>query len=303
MPWPHTRRPGLPWRKCCGRQPLLDRGRADGYLQPVLQSTAGPPSTLHEQASPSRNGNPAHAGPLRRARLVLQPVDDHLHRPRLHQAGPGTTCRRDLGLTRRAVRLGLLGLRLAYALFEVPSGWLGDRLGPRKVLTRIVLCWSLFTALTGLRLAFACDSGYAAAAVLGAGVPLLFDSFVLLVLVRFLFGAGEAGAYPNIARAPRNWFPFAQRGLAQGLVWTFGRWGGAVAPLLIGAARLAGLRLARRVRRASALLGVVWVVGFCVWFRDTPREHPGVNEAELALIEQGGGEAAKPAAAVVAGRC
>src|SRR5262249_20157719 len=99
---------------------------------------------------------------------------------------------------------------LAYSLFEVPSGWLGDRFGPRRVLVRIVLCWLLFTALTGL--------------VWG---------LVRLVVVRFLFGAGGAGACPNIAGGARNWFPFSERGRAQGLVWTFGRWGGAVAPPLI----------------------------------------------------------------------
>src|SRR5438128_7615870 len=75
---------------------------------------------------------------------------------------------------------------LAYAAFEVPSGWLGDVFGPRKTLIRIVLWWSFFTALTGLIWP---TPGW---------VPVMF---VVLVAVRFLFGMGEAGAYPNIARA------------------------------------------------------------------------------------------------------
>src|SRR5206468_4565719 len=81
---------------------------------------------------------------------------------------------------------------LAYASFEVPSGWLGDVFGPRRTLIRIVLWWSLFTALTGLIFPSAEWPWFAFAAMLS---------------VRFLFGMGEAGAYPNIARAFHNWFP------------------------------------------------------------------------------------------------
>src|SRR5437763_1633676 len=85
----------------------------------------------------------------------------------------------------------------AYAIFEVPSGWLGDRYGARKTLIRIVLWWSVFTALTG--------SIYP---TYGLGV-----AFAMMLVVRFLFGVGEAGAYPNIARAFHSWFPFEERGL------------------------------------------------------------------------------------------
>jgi MFS family permease len=152
----------------------------------------------------------------------------------------------------------------------VPSGWLGDLLGPRKVLTRIVLCWLAFTALTGAAW-----------------------NWVSMLVVRFLFGAGEAGAYPNMARGARNWFPFRQRGMAQGLIWTFGRWGGAVAPVLIVAlAQPWGWRGAFVL---LGVLGVFWVAGFNYWFRDTPRQHPHVNEAERDLIESQAAAAAKPA--------
>ncbi len=158
----------------------------------------------------------------------------------------------------------------AYAIFEVPSGWLGDRFGARKMLARIVLGWSLFTALTGAAW-----------------------NLASLVTFRFLFGLGEAGAYPNIARALRSWFPIRQRGLAQGSPWVFGRWGGAVAPFLIYyCAAWFGWRGAFLV---FGLVGAAWVVGFYVWFRDLPREHPHVNEAELALIEEGIHTTARPA--------
>jgi MFS family permease len=87
---------------------------------------------------------------------------------------------------------------LAYSLFEIPSGWLGDVFGPRKTLVRIVLWWSLFTALTGL--------------IWPAEGWLVFG-FWALVMIRFCFGIGEAGAYPNIARAFHNWFPLSNVGL------------------------------------------------------------------------------------------
>ena len=174
--------------------------------------------------------------------------------------------KRDLGISEELFSWVFSAFALAYALFEVPTGWLGDKIGPRKVLIRIVLCWLAFTALTGF--------------VWG---------FVSLLVVRFLFGMGEAGAYPNMARAARNWFPFSERGRAQGMIWTFGRWGGAIAPLLIVALTQPFLWLELPGWRGAfvllGILGLLWVWGFSVWYRDTPRQHPGVNEAELAWIE------------------
>ncbi|MFO0967569.1 MAG: MFS transporter [Gemmataceae bacterium] len=187
----------------------------------------------------------------------------------------------DLGLSSGQFSWAFAAFSLSYALFEMPTGWLGDRFGPKRVLLRIVLCWLLFTCLTGL--------------VVGTG---LF-AFLMLLSVRFLFGAGEAGAYPNIARGTRNWFPFAERGRAQGLVWTFGRWGGAIAPLLIIALTAPFNELGLQGWRFGfvllGVLGLVWVWGFAVYFRDQPRQHPDVNEPELAWIEKDGNAALKPA--------
>ncbi len=165
---------------------------------------------------------------------------------------------------------------LAYAIFEIPSGRLGDKLGPRKVLTRIVLCWMAFTALTGA----AWNRGS-------------------LAFFRFLFGAGEAGAFPNIARASREWFPFRERGLAQGLIWMSARWGGAIAPLLMMTLALpfgkpGGWRGAFVL---MGMLGVIWVWAFYKNFRDTPHDDADAktNEAERALIAGGTRDTSKPA--------
>jgi MFS family permease len=165
---------------------------------------------------------------------------------------------------------------LAYALFEVPSGWMGDVFGPRRTLIRIVLWWSLFTALTGAIFPY-------------PGWP--WFAFAAMFLVRFLFGLGEAGAYPNIARSFHSWFPFEERGFAQGTVWMAGRFAGgmasfAVLALMIHTVTPQGkpIVLWRHSFWIFGGLGVIWCVVFWWWFRDRPEQHPGVNAEELALI-------------------
>ena len=166
-------------------------------------------------------------------------------------------------------QLGVLftAFALAYSLFEVPSGWLGDIFGPRRTLIRIVLWWSLFTALTG-------------AIYPNPASPWL--AFLSLVCVRFLFGMGEAGAFPNIARALHNWFPFVERGSAQGAVWMAGRFMGGVTPFIV----LALLQYVewRKTFWFFGGLGLIWCAAFAWWFRDRPEQHPAVNEAELDYI-------------------
>jgi MFS family permease len=165
---------------------------------------------------------------------------------------------------------------LAYALFEVPTGWMGDVFGPRRALLRIVVWWSAFTVLSaavGLRIG---------SVVLGLG---------FLVGVRLLFGLGEAGAFPNITRALHNWLPLEERGRGQGLVWFCGKLMGGLTPflwtvLVVGTGitpALFGWRVAFCV---FGIIGVIWCVLFARWFRDHPDEKPEVNSAERALIER-----------------
>ena len=176
----------------------------------------------------------------------------------------------DLHLVPRLTAYAISAFTLSYALFEVPSGWLGDRFGPRKVLTRVVLCWMFFTALTGASW-----------------------SLASLVFFRFMIGAGEAGAFPNVARATREWFPYRERGLAQGYVWMLARFGGAIAfPFLLVLTDLFGWRWTFVVIGA---IGVVWVGFFWARFRDTPQQDPKVNGAERALIAEGKRDTSKPA--------
>jgi MFS transporter, ACS family, glucarate transporter len=208
----------------------------------------------------------------------------------------GGDMRTELGIDTNAFGWVFSAFGLAYALFEVPSGWLGDRYGPRRVLCRIVLWWSFFTALTGCIWKFSYDLGYVIPMPYPLSewfesIPLVFSSLTLLIIVRFLFGMGEAGAYPVTARALRNWFPYSRRGLTQGLVWTFGRWGGAVAPSLIVVFMLPyGWRGAFVI---FGVLGANWVIFFTYFFRNSPSEHPGVNTAERAFILEKGDEHVK----------
>jgi sugar phosphate permease len=148
---------------------------------------------------------------------------------------------------------------VSYGLFELPTGHWGDRYGSRGVLTRIVVWWSAFTAMTG--------------AALGLWT---------LMGVRFLFGAGEAGALPNIARVLARWFPAAQRGRVQAIVITSAMAGGALAPE--AAAHLIQWIGWRWTFALFGSLGLVWAAAFYAWFRDDPRAHTSVNDAERDLI-------------------
>ncbi len=148
---------------------------------------------------------------------------------------------------------------LAYALFEIPTGYLGDQIGARKVLLRVVLWWSFFTAATGM-----------------------VRNWISLVVVRFLFGAGEAGCFPNITKAFNRWLPASDRTRAQGIIWMSARWGGAFTPLLVyQCVQVMHWRMSFVV---FGCLGLIWAFLFYLWYRDNPREHPNVNAAEAALL-------------------
>jgi len=165
----------------------------------------------------------------------------------------------DLHLTILQMSAVFSAFTLAYSLFEIPSGWLGDVRGPRSVLTRIVLWWSAFTMLTGAA------RGYQS-----------------LLAIRFLFGAGEAGAFPNIARSFSQWFPIRERGRANGVMFLGSRMGGMLsAPIALQLVAGWGWRASFV---AFGVLGLVWAAAWHAWYRDRPEDHPGVGAEELAWI-------------------
>jgi ACS family glucarate transporter-like MFS transporter len=185
-----------------------------------------------------------------------------LDRAAIGQAAP--LIRRDLGLS--AVEMGYVfsAFGLAYALLEIPGGMYCDRNGPRSVLTRIVVWWSLFTIATGWAW-----------------------NFASLWAARFLFGAGQAGCYPGLARLFQTWLPPRERPVAEGLKAASARFGAALAPSLVVA--LYGALSWKSVFLVLGLVGFVWAAAFHWWFRDSPSQHKSVNAAELAIIPTGSG--------------
>ncbi len=208
--------------------------------------------------SPTLAAKPTHARYWVVVFAVSLAILSYIDRVCISQAAPVIS--RDLGFSKSEMGRVFGAFALAYALFEVPGGWLGDSIGPRKVVMRIVLWWSTFTALTGWMF-----------------------RFWPLVIVRFLFGAGEAGCFPNLTKAFSTWLPHAERVGAQGIMWTFARWGGAFTPPLV--LLVFHFMSWRWAFVLFGSLGVVWAVFFYHWYRDNPADHPSVNAAELALLE------------------
>ncbi len=189
---------------------------------------------------------------------------------------------KEFGWSNTQSGLVLMAFTLAYGLFEIPTGRLGDLYGSRGVLTRIVLWWSAFTALTGAVQDFSYEWA------LGS-IPIVCNTLVLMVLIRFWFGAGEAGAIPNSARILMHWFPDGERGRMQGLYQASMHIGGAVAPVL--AAQIIKYAGWRWTFAIFGLIGVAWAAIFFWWFRDNPAQHSAVNHAarEHIGVRDGGG--------------
>lgn len=201
--------------------------------------------------------------PSRARRIVLffavtLAIITYVDRVCISQAAPDI--QREFGLTDTQKGWLFSAFTLAYGLFEIPFGWLGDKYGPRIMLVRVVAMWSVFTALTGAA-----------------------RGYVSLLVYRIFFGMGEAGAFPNIAKVFTIWFPARERVHAQGILWMSARWGGAVAPLLV--VWIAAQSSWRMPFYIFGFLGVVWAVAFMRWFRDDPRTHPAVNAGELAQMD------------------
>jgi len=163
----------------------------------------------------------------------------------------------------------LMAFQLAYALFEIPSGWLGDTFGPRSTLLRIVLWWSVFVALTGFT---------------GMTIGPVTIGFGALIVIQFLFGMGEAGAFPNIAKALYNWFPSDERGTAKSIVWMSARFMGGLTPLLwVLLVEIGGLSW-RDAMWLFAGVAILWCVAFFILFRNKP---PIEHDPNAAATKRG----------------
>jgi MFS transporter, ACS family, glucarate transporter len=153
----------------------------------------------------------------------------------------------------------LSSFQWAYAFFQIPGGWLGDRIGPRKALTLIVSWWSVFTCAT-----------------------ILSWSAASMALIRFLFGMGEAGAFPIATRSLSRWMLPTERGFAQGVTHAGSRLGGAITPAIVV------LIIAKWGWRAAFVccgaLGLIWAALWFWYYRDSPEQHSGVNAEERELI-------------------
>jgi sugar phosphate permease len=166
---------------------------------------------------------------------------------------------KQFGLSKSAMGLVLAAFTWAYALGQVPSGWFGDRFGPKRVLTVIMTLWSATAVMTGAAFGFG--------SLFGA---------------RFLLGLSESGAFPVASRGMQLWFPRVERGRIQGTTHFFSRLAVAVTPFIAGSILIAfGWRA---IFYIFGSLGVLWAIVFSVFYRNIPEEHKGVNRMELASI-------------------
>jgi MFS family permease len=211
---------------------------------------------------PAAAAAPMPASPTRARYVTLAfalalAVIMYIDRVSLAQAAP--FIRKEFGLSAKQWGWVASSFAWAYALFEIPGGWLGDRIGPRRVLMRIVIWWSFFTAATGWTWGLAS-----------------------LIGTQTLFGMGEAGCFPNLTRVLATWLPAKERERAQARLWLATRWGGALTPLAVaGVLNYVSWRV---MFGLFGCLGIFWAIGFYLWYRDSPASHPRVNAAELALL-------------------
>jgi ACS family glucarate transporter-like MFS transporter len=181
----------------------------------------------------------------------------YLDRACIATLAPGIT--RDLGLSTIQMGYVFTVFQLAYALFEIPTAWWADRKGTRSVLSRIVLWWSCLTAATGA--AF---------------------SYPMLLAIRFLFGMGEAGAWPCVARTFARWIPVRERGSVQGVFFAGAHLVGGLTPVLVF--WLLRFMSWRAIFVTFGTVGLAWVAIWHTWFRNDPSEHASVSAAELRTI-------------------
>jgi sugar phosphate permease len=220
-------------------------------MQPKVEINAPPPAT---------GSRPTHVRYVVLGLTVVAYMITYMDRQILAVARP--VIRDELGISLGMMGWITFGFRIAYALFQIPGGWLGDKFGARRMLALVVTWWSAFTCLTAVAW-----------------------SAVSMLTIQVFFGLGEAGAFPIATRSLSRWMRPTERGFAQGVTHAGSRLGAALTPpIVVAIIALYGWRAAFV---AFGLLGVVWAAGWFLYYRDTPEEHRGVNVAERELIGPG----------------
>lgn len=177
-------------------------------------------------------------------------------------AAANTSIQAELGWNDAQMGRILGAFAIGYTLFQVPGGWLGNRLGSRWAFSALSVLWSLANAVTAL----------------GTHISLLWTS-------RLALGVFQAGMVPISAQIVKDWIPNRHRGISSACIGASMSIGGALTMALTGWL-LAGGHSWRAILGAYSVVGIVWAAVFCAIFRTQPGEHPGVNESERRLIEQ-----------------
>jgi sugar phosphate permease len=192
--------------------------------------------------------------------ISLMYMITYMDRTGISVAAPAMS--KEFGLSKTAIGIVFSAFLWAYAIGQIPTGWLADRFGARLVLLIIVPFWSIMTAMTAIA-----------------------RGMVSLFVTRFVFGLAEAGAFPTATRGMQLWFPKAERGIVHGVTHSFSRFAVAVVPFV--AVSIMGPFGWRWVFYIFGLVGVLWSFAFYFLYRNLPEEDPKVNQLELARIRGG----------------
>ncbi len=166
---------------------------------------------------------------------------------------------KELGLTKEHWAWVLASFAFGYALFQTPGGMMADKFGARIVLSSVVTVWSIFTGLSATAW-----------------------NLTSLLVIRFLFGAGEAGAFPGMAKVVYSWIPIPERGLVKGINFSGSRFGAAIAmPGIAWLIHEIGWKMSFVV---LMLIGFAWALFWWRWFRDEPQDHKTISKEELDHI-------------------
>ena len=202
---------------------------------------------------------PTHTRHVVLALIVAAYMITYMDRVNIASAVP--VIQRDMGFSMVTIGWIFASFRWGYAFFQIPGGWLGDRIGGRRALAFVVVWWSIFTSLT----AFAWNA-------------------TSMGVFRFLFGMGEAGAFPIATRSLSRWMLPTERGFAQGITHAASRLGAALTPALVV---MMMIRFGWRTPFfVFGLIGLGWSAVWYWYYRDTPAEHSRINVTERELIEE-----------------